>query len=235
MPSSPALHSPADEELAALYALHLLEGQELADFANHLTRCARCKGIVEQDRRVLAVLDAAAPEMDTSPDLRERLLRRAAQELGIERGAAPIVAASPPALPTPLRRRWAWVLSAAAALVLAFGVGVGLGQQLYANQVLVAAALQGTAPGTAMVVVRRSGAAELELRDLANPPAGHVYEAWIIGQEGQPIAAGVSATGQVTLPLHGPILGRRVAITVEPAPGSAAPTTAPILAGGVDL
>jgi anti-sigma-K factor RskA len=235
MVTSSSPHNSEAEEQAALYALELLEGAERVGFETHLAGCERCQALVDQDRLTTARLSAAAPEMEPSAGLKERLLRRAAGELA-RREEVPAPA------PVPKRPRLIVLrgglaralLPLAAVLVLALGVGGLIGQQWYGNQVLASATLQGTGvPGAAMVLVRRSGEAEVDLRGLPAPPSGHVYEVWAIPSGGQPIPAGTHAAGDGTVSLTVPVIGRTVAITVEPAPGSEAPTTQPLLVGAV--
>jgi hypothetical protein len=119
-------------------------------------------------------------------------------------------------------------------LAAAFVVLVGaLGTLSYMNQVVASYALQGSVSGSATVLVHRSGAAELDLRGLADPPPGSVYEAWVIRPNAAPVPSGTSQRGQATLSLPQPVRGATVAVTIEPGPVSA-PTTKPILAGEVE-
>jgi anti-sigma-K factor RskA len=74
------------------------------------------------------------------------------------------------------------------------------------------------------------------MRNLAPTTGTTVYEAWLIGANGEPVAAGsfrVDASGTGTMAAQvspvGP--GLRVALTLEPAPGATAPTL-PIIAQG---
>jgi len=71
------------------------------------------------------------------------------------------------------------------------------------------------------------------LLELSSPPTVKAWEAWVIkGQH--PTAAGVSGSGGLfTIVLSAPVgAGDVVAVTLEPASGSRAPTSDPILAGG---
>ena len=77
----PSAHTTDHQELAALYALNVLDGADLIEFEDHLARCARCYRTAKQDQFVVSLLSAAAPEMDPAPGFRERLLERAACEL----------------------------------------------------------------------------------------------------------------------------------------------------------
>jgi hypothetical protein len=111
---------------------------------------------------------------------------------------------------------------------------VSAGAFTYENQVVKSYPLYGTLAGSALVEVRRSGAAELNLRGLADPPPGQVYEAWIIPEGGKPIPAGVTSSGDAKLPLNGISNGSTIAITQE-RDRVDAPTSAPVLATVVQL
>jgi anti-sigma-K factor RskA len=248
-------HSEEFEQLAGLSALRVLEGDEELRFEQHARLCERCRLIVRLDRETLAKLSLAAPEMEPSADFKQRLMARAAAELAQARAAeetpqqthleqpravAPAAEPEerPPAEPTPLRprpanvvpfwRRSVWATSLAALLVL--GIFSYAGINAFMNQV-VATYVSGT-PGEGMtVIVRRSGAVELQMRGLGDPPPGFVYEAWIIPPGRQPVAAGVTPTGDATLPLSSDARGSTVAVTVERGPdGAPAPTTQPLMA-----
>lgn len=227
-------HTDEQAELAGLFALGVLDGAELRSYELHLAACPRCQTILAEDRLTVARLSNAAPELEPSAGFKERLLRRAEDELARE---VPRHPANVTVLHSPARRSRAWFMPLAAMLVLALGLSGVIGQQLYAGQVLASTTLQATpgasALGSAVVVVRRSGAAELQLRDLPAPLAGQVYEAWVIQGDSPPRPAGTQASGSGTIPLQGPVLGNTVAITLEPAPGSTAPTSNPLLAGTV--
>ncbi len=85
-PSAPAPiaavgHTGDHEDLAALYALDALDGDELVLFARHLGSCPRCRDVLAGDRLAVAALGAAAPEREASPDFKARLLERAEREL----------------------------------------------------------------------------------------------------------------------------------------------------------
>ena len=230
-PPPGAGHSPDFEELAGLAALRVLEGDELSSFEQHAAGCARCRSILDRDRQTLARLSLAAPEMDPSPGLKERLLQRAAAELAAQAPGQPVpIRPRPPANVVSFwRRQRAWLASVAAVLVVALG---GLGVYQYENQVVASVVLSGSLPGSATVIVRRSGAAAIEMSGLPNPPPGMVYTAWIIPPGQQPAAAGTSPTGQGELSLNGSVRDTTVALTVEQ-PGATRPSTPPLLAATV--
>jgi anti-sigma-K factor RskA len=139
----------------------------------------------------------------------------------------PLRPEAPPPNVIPLWRRaprWASALAA----VLVLGI-VALGGYSYQNQIVASYPLSGSVPGSATVNVRRSGAAELQMRGVASPPPGYLYEAWIIPPGSAPIAAGTAPSGDATLPLNDLGSGATVAITQERSRVDA-PTSAPVLA-----
>jgi anti-sigma-K factor RskA len=247
MPATPVDgHSEDFEQLAGLAALDALEGDELLRFEQHAAQCERCRVMVRLDREALAHVALTAPPMDPSPDFKARLMHRAAEELAnatpsrgaeprIEPRRDPHVEAPARAVPIPLRprpnviplwRRSPWVSTLAALLVVGL---VTFGAFTYQNQPVASYELSGSATGRAVVIVRRSGAAELVMQGVPDPEPGFLYEAWIIPQGGQPVAAGTATRGTAEVPLPGDVRGTTVAITRERTRVDA-PTSAPILA-----
>lgn len=221
----PSRHDP---ELAGLFAVGALDDPEKAAFEAHLAACAVCASIVAEDRATLRRLLLASPEREPSPGFKERLMQRAAQlQAESFRGGT--------TAPKQGRARWRIERFAlVAALVVALGVGALLGQAWYGEQVLTTVRLAGSAtPVVAQVVVRRSGAVELDLDGLPDPGAGKVYEAWVIPPGRQPSAAGTASSGQGTIQVNRGVLGDTVALTVENAPGNASRSTPPIVSGAV--
>lgn len=237
MPSI-ADHTPEHTELAGLYALGSLDGDELETFRAHLDRCAACRTTVEQDRRTLARLTAATPEMEPSPGFRERLLARAADEMqsrALDAELVPEPGPAPIAIRARAPRRRPWALLLAAALSLALALGALLTQQAFSRQVVARTELAARdgQPGTATVIVRRTGDAELAMQGLPEPPPGQVYEAWVIGADGRPLPAGTGTRGTGTITLQRPVRGATVALTLEAAPGRDTPSSEPIRLGVV--
>ncbi|MBV9324358.1 MAG: anti-sigma factor [Chloroflexi bacterium] len=236
MPATPADdHTEEFEQLAGLAALGVLEGEDQVRFEAHAADCERCRVMLQLDREALA---RAAPEMDPSPDFKARLMQRAAAELASQhQDTAPAAAASqpvriplrpaqPPPNVIPLWRRAQWPRAIAALLVVGLVVA---GAYTYQNQVVASYALSGNLGGSAVVNVRRSGATELDMSGVQNPPPGYIYEAWIIPPNGQPVAAGSTPTGDATLSLGPVSSGSTVAVTQEQGRVDA-PTSAPIMA-----
>lgn len=223
-------------DLAPLYALDALDGDELVAFERHLATCAACRREVDDGRAIAA---GFAEPVEPPPSLRAGVLA------GIAGAPQDDAAAEPPAVVSlDARRRrpaGAWLASAAALVVLVVGAAllVGRGGAASVDDVLAApdavvTSLELTAdgergtfsvawsPGQDRVAVLADG--------LPDPGPDRVYELWAI-VDGSPVAAGVfDADGGavrevVTLDdLEAAAWG----VTIEPDGGSTAPTT-PIL------
>lgn len=72
---NPSGHSSELENALALYALDLLEGQELGELEQHLAAgCAACEAELRELRETAASLAFAAPASDPPPSLRGKVL-----------------------------------------------------------------------------------------------------------------------------------------------------------------
>jgi anti-sigma-K factor RskA len=248
-------HTEDFEQLAGLAALDVLEGDERNRFEQHRAQCERCQLMVRLDRQTLAGLSLTAPEMDPSPDFKARLMQRAAAELTLTTRTSettdepiPLRPSTPRPTDTTARgvgggvgggegparillfwRRSPWAGALAAVFALAL---VTVGAFGYQNQPVARIELHGDAPGTAVVIIKRSGAAELEMRDVPDPGVGFVYEAWVIppAPGSAPVAAGTVSSGNARVALERDPRGGTVAITREP--GRADSPTPPILMSG---
>ena len=225
-------HTPEAEELAALYALGVLEGEELESFTGHLAGCDVCLRLVREDSAVLASVGAAVQSMEASTGFKERLMQQATAEVR-ERASY-----SPQAGPAPhsniiefpwWRRLGPQLLAVAAAVLLAVG-GAFAGSYWYGTQPLTTAVMQGDAgSGLASVVVRRSGESEVVFSGLQRPAGGEVYVAWVIGSDGKPVNSGFTRDTSTAIKLTNPPLGRTVALSREKSGDVATPTTNPFL------
>ncbi|AHH22065.1 putative anti-sigma-K factor RskA [Nocardia nova SH22a] len=227
---------PDPLDLAYPYALDAVSDAERDDIERQLAadgELARTFTTVVRDIRdtmgELSVLDATDP----APELESRILA----ELDRLRPATVV-----PITRTAHRRRW---LAAAAAAVVAAGIGGGILAQQHATRVTGppsaeqilhqpdshAASTPLNTGGT--LTVRASpgmGAATVAFDDIPAAPDGRVYQLWVVPPSGAPRSAGVldrmptPAAPLVTTYRSGDTL----AVTVEPAGGSPAPTTTPI-------
>jgi anti-sigma factor RsiW len=232
-----------------VYALDALEpGAERDRFDHHLNRCPSCVAEVRGFREVATAL-AIAAAAQPPPELRGRVMAAVART----RQLPPETRTQARARPS---RRWApWVpwLSgavAAAGIVMAviFGIAAAhtqteLNQARAQNQQITGVL---TAPGARLLASRTTagGAATVVLAasrrqlvvttaGLPALPSGRVYQLWLIGPV-KIVSVGLlpAVEGGKTPPVlaSGIMAGDKLGLTVEPAPGTAQPTTTPILA-----
>jgi anti-sigma factor RsiW len=228
------------EDLPA-YALGALDKDEREVIASHVETCETCaRDLSQLEEALFEAAAIGAVNIDPPTGLRTRIVLRhrgarvpSATSWGdriLDFLSAPVPASVPLAL--------------ALLLVLALGA-VGVSRQqadTYARAIagvvdgrVVALAPTGANPDArAALVIPNQGSAYLIAR-LPAPPAGKAWEAWVLkaGPSG-PVAvpAGTAARGDVfTMSLTAPLgAGDGVAVTLEPASGSAQPTTEPVLA-----
>jgi len=236
--------------LSGAYALDALEpGAEHDRFTRHLSRCPSCAGEVRGFREVGTALAFAAADPSTGPPagLRERVLAAAARTRQL-----------PPEVSTHARTRrqgapwvpWLSGVVATASIVVAVLFGFAqahtrdeLNQVRAENQAI---SLLLSAPRAKLLthVVTHGGVATVVLAadrhelavvttGLPALPPGKVYQLWLIGKP-KIVSAGLlppAKDGQTPAVLAtGVVKGDTLGLTVEPAGGSAQPTTAPILA-----
>lgn len=110
-------HTPAIEELLSVYALGVLDGEDLRALEEHLAagcpECARRLGELAGDIEDLA---AAVPPVAPSDTTRARLLRELGEPVAASRSI-------PSRAPRPWRvAGWGWLAAAAAVLALVWGL-----------------------------------------------------------------------------------------------------------------
>jgi anti-sigma-K factor RskA len=205
-------------DLSGAYALDGLDDDERRAFEDHLAGCERCREEVAAYSVAAESLAYGAGPAEPPPVLRDRILVAA-------RAERPNV--------VPLRPRWAYPVAAVAAVAACVAIGLGIWNVSLHNRLSNPQALQtvpvaGT-PGS--LVVGSNGSAALVLYRLDSAPAGKTYQAWVINGKKAPVAAGLFRGGGTTfVPLASKVrTGSVVAVTVEPAGGSDAPTTKPFV------
>lgn len=229
--------------LSGAYAVDALDDLERAQFERHLAGCPACQAEVAGLREAAAELSAGL-EVAPPAALRDRVMRDIAtvRPLPPTAPTAPTPSASPvDGGATPAARRRSWLVAAAAAVVLAAG-GVTAWQLAdrpepsVATQVLddtAATRVSQSFPGGASATLVRSaslGRAVLVTSQMPPAPTGKVYQLWLQDRSGHMAPAGLMPVGsdQVVL-LDGDATAATAAgISVEPAGGSAQPTTDPI-------
>ena len=235
--------------LSGAYALDALEeGAEQDRFARHLGRCQSCESEVRGFREVATAM-AFAAAAEPPAELRGRVLAAAART----RQVPPEV--STHARPHRSRARVPWVpwlsgVVATASIVVAVLFGFARAHtQDQLNQVKAenqAISLLLSAPqakllthevtnGGVATVVLAADRHELAVVTTGLPalPSGKVYQLWLIGKP-KIVSAGLlppAKDGRTPAVLAtGVVKGDTLGLTVEPAGGSAQPTTTPILA-----
>jgi anti-sigma-K factor RskA len=243
--------SPEIHTLAGAYALHALGDIERRQFEGHLAECPDCQQQVAEFHATAARLAMAVAEQPSS-QLRQRVLAEVSQTrqepppISETRGRATEGRAWP-------TRRWSLRLAAAAAVLVALALGVVIGQTragldtrdelttaqahydkltrlLSAPDLRIAVGQTADGDGSATVAVSRQlDQGVLAATGLPRTPAGHQYQAWLIGTTG-PRSAGLLDPAS-TPPLLFTGLGNadQIGVTVEPDGGSPQPTTTPIL------
>jgi anti-sigma-K factor RskA len=234
--------------LSGAYALDALEpGSELDRFTRHLSRCQSCASEVRGFREVATAM-AFAAAAEPPAELRMRVLTATART----RQLPPEVAGGSHARPRRSRTWVPWLSGVVAAASIVVAVLFGFAQahtQDELNQVKAdneAISLLLSAPEAKLLthVVTNGGVATVVLAadrhelavvttGLPALPSGQVYQLWLIGKP-KIVSAGLlppAKNGQTPAVLAtGVVKGDTLGLTVEPAGGSAQPTTTPILA-----
>jgi len=235
--------------LAGPYALDALEaGSERDRFIRHLSRCQSCAAEAKGFREVATAM-AFAAAAEPPAELRDRVLTAAARTRQL-----------PPEVRTHARPRRArgsvpwvpWLSGVVATASIVVAVLFGFAQahtrdelnQLKAENQAISLLL--SAPqakllthtvtnGGVATVVLAADRHELAVVTTGLPalPSGQVYQLWLIGKP-KTVSAGLlppAKNGQTPAVLAtGVVKGDTLGLTVEPAGGSAQPTTTPILA-----
>ena len=238
--------------LTGAYAVHALSDRESEEFARHLSVCPACAQEVRELRETAARLALAAAETPPS-DFRERVLTAITET----RQLPPLVPESDHRRPSRWRlwRHRLPQLALAACMVIALvavGVAVDAEHQVSQQRSATAAAQQQasklsqllvapdatfhngelTGGGSSTVVASAQlGQVAFVYHGLPALPDGKVYELWY-SKGGVMVPAGLvsSSSGSGAKLLDGSPTGAAgVGVTVEPAGGSARPTTSPIL------
>lgn len=234
--------------LTGAYALHALPEDERREFERHLSDCEACTQEVRELSATAARLGLAAAESPPR-ELRERVLR----EITAVRQEIPSHGRRGRTVSTGRTGRWSsYALAACIAAAAAFG-GVAVWQNQEAQdarqeanqatqrseqlaQVLSApdaktssGELTGGARGT-VVVSQQENRAVFLASGMERPPSGKVYQIWF-NDEGTMRSAGLMdpAASDDAVLLDGPVdRATGMGITVEPAGGSAEPTSDPV-------
>jgi anti-sigma-K factor RskA len=235
----------------ACWVLGAGEADEAEMLRAHLETCASCREMVKRLDRAVHALPLAVDEAAPSAGLRERILAAAA--------ASPRLAVVPARpeneirLPATYRRRFSPRIferiptyAAAAAVVVALALGAVAGDLAAQRNATPApsqvarftltghAALAGA---TASVInLKTDGVALVDFNGLPPPPAGKVYEVWLITSSSRADPAAVfvpDSNGAKVVVVNHSLAGYTVmAVTIEQGPdGSKVPSQQPEMSG----
>jgi anti-sigma-K factor RskA len=231
--------------LAGAYAMDAISVPDRARFERHLAGCQECAQEIAGLREATARL-ATATAVPPPPGLKERVLVTAAQTRQHAPADSEAAVLTRRARPRWLSGRLTMAAAAAAAVVVAgaavvFGIGDGsMSDQLSRDQASsqqIAAVLTagdatmmtGTVRGGGTVTIVMSHARHalvFTAADLRPLPASRSYELWLVGPAGaRPVTMLPSATMTGPVVAAGLRPGDHLALTTEPAGGTARPTT----------
>ena len=198
--------------LTGSYALNALPDLERAEFERHLPHCPSCDAEVRGLRETAARL-AMAQALPPPPGMEQR-------------GRIP-------------RRVAAFAAAASVAAAVALGVTqVSTQHQLESarasdaaiSRVVTAADARiqtaRTRAGGSVTVVASAARREAVVTGTGTPPAGRIYQVWVMSPSGARSAGLMAGAG--TLLASAVVPGDRIGITVEPAGGTSKPTTTPV-------
>jgi anti-sigma-K factor RskA len=232
-----AEHDRWSDDVAA-YMLGALEPEEAAELKRHAEDCESCRSEMRWLTAAVEALPEAVERLEPPPQLRERVMAEAradARTAGVEAGS------SEGGL---LRRAGAWMrgvdsvsrdwrplagLAAVALVVVAlagYEIGSGSGG---ANVSTIEA---GNSPGVTAKVVREGDGGTLRLASVKELAKGRVLEAWVRRDgEVEPVKALFvpDREGNASTTIGNMRGVDLVMVTTEPAGGSKAPTSSPIV------
>jgi anti-sigma-K factor RskA len=223
---------------AAAYVLGALEPEEAEAFSRHLNTCVVCRDEVAAFQHTANALAMTPPQHRAPRGLKRRVMR-AVRESDADAQAQ--------GAPASRQRRFGsgrFVarpavagLAALAVVVVVIGAII-VGSNGSSGTRTITAAVTGS-PGTAQLSVS-GGHGQLVMRNFPQPATGHIYELWELrsgAKAPQPtgtlFSVNSSGAGNVGVPggLHGV---SKVLVTQEPAGGSLAPTTTPVIVASLD-
>jgi len=230
--------------LTGSYALDALPDPERAEFERHLQHCPSCEAEVRGLRETAARL-AMAQALQPPLGMEQQVLAAAYRTRQLPPLPSDRLRAARDHRRAQVARRFAprRIAAFAAAASVAAAVALGITQvstqhRLESTQASNAAISQvvtapdariettRTSAGGSVTVVASAALREAVVTGTGTPPAGRVYQVWVMNGSGAR-SAGLMA-GRSTLLASAVVPGDRIGITVEPAGGTSKPTTTPV-------
>jgi anti-sigma-K factor RskA len=222
----------------AAYMLGALEPEEAAELERHAETCEQCRSEIRWLTPAVEALPEAVERLKPPPELRDRILAevgadaRAAGGTSEDRGGHRLrgwlrgLGSGPMGL-RPVVGVAAAVLVAVAGYAIGGGIGGGSGGEESTNTIVT-----GHAPGITAKVVRKGDGGTLELANVHKLPSDRVLEAWVRREgEVEPVRAlfAPDREGRASTTIADMDGVDLVMVTREPAGGSPAPTSSPIV------
>ncbi len=230
--------------LTGSYALDALPDPERAEFERHVQHCPSCEAEVRGLRETAARL-AMAQTLQPPLGMEQRVLAAAYRTRQLPPLPSDRLRAARDHRRAQVARRFAprRIAAFAAAASVAAAVALGITQvstqhRLESTQASNAAISQvvtapdarvettRTSAGGSVTVVASAALREAVVTGTGTPPAGRVYQVWVMSPSAAR-SAGLMA-GPSTVLASAVVPGDRIGITVEPAGGTSKPTTTPV-------
>jgi anti-sigma-K factor RskA len=212
-------------ENAAAYVLGALEPAEAEAFSRHIAECAECREEVAAYESMTVALPGPGRPHEVPGGLRRRVMR----EVRASPKTAPAARASSVRAPRRFSLAWGGALAAGVAAVIVAVVLVSGGSS--GTQTIQASV------GSAELRIA-DGRGDLVVHHLPQLPPGRIYEMWV--QRGKAVPTptgtlfGTRSNGSANVGVPGSLDGvSRVMVTNEPAGGTPAPTSAPLIVAPV--
>lgn len=202
------MNCTAVDELAAAYALGGVDPDEERSISAHLDTCPEAHAEARELIGASVVVWAGAQPVSPSPQLRDRLLATVAvtgqDHRPVARPAPRLERVEAPGDVSWWRRALSPMALAAVALAAAVGLGiwnVSLGQQIAERDRAIRAIAsadtvhQVTGSAGSGLLLDAGESAIFVADGLADLPAGQLYELWLIGADGTPVAVGTLEDG----------------------------------------
>jgi anti-sigma-K factor RskA len=223
---------------AAAYVLGALEPAEAKAFSRHLDTCVVCRDEVAAFEHTANALAMTPPQHRAPRGLKRRVMR-AVRESDADAQAQGAPARRPRRFGSGLfvARPAVAGLAALAVVVVVIGAII-VGSNGSSGTQSITAAVTGS-PGTAQLSVS-GGHGQLVMRNFPQPATGHIYELWELrsgAKAPQPTGTlfSVNSSGAGNVGVPGGLRGvSKVLVTQEPAGGSLAPTTTPVIVASLD-
>lgn len=236
------------QELVAAFALHAVEADEVDMVEAHLATCPKCSAELQDMRDTAGYLSYAGSEAPTG--LWDRIAGQLEDEPPADAMLFPFATAKPK--PKTAAMRWRLPISIAAALVMTLAVGSllvrqnnridqidtrnisQLAEQLAtrsSSKIVSLRSADGTV--TADAVLGANGTAYLLHTNLPKLSGDETYQLWGIKLGTDPISLSVLGAHPKVVGFSSKYELDQLAITIERAGGSAAPTQSPLLSGAL--